>query len=62
MVRLNACNAHTARVRYLGRDVHGKWMYPLRVDAKHVHDEVRGALRAVDRAALPVGGEVCVMV
>lgn len=49
-------------VRYGGRRVHGKRVNPFRVDAQHVDDQVRRGLRTIDRANLPLGRKVRVVV
>ena len=62
MIRLNQRHLHPARPRHLRLHVHGQGHDPLGVHAEHVDDEVRGALGAVDGPALPVVGEVGVVV
>lgn len=62
MVRLDERDLHAARVGDGRRDVERERVHPLRVDAEHVDDQVRRALRAVDRPAVPLRREVRVVV
>ena len=42
--------------------VHGQWVYPLWIYAKHMLDQVRCSIRAIDWAVLPIGGQIGVVV
>lgn len=62
MVRFDERHLHSASVRYGSRDVHRKGMYPFRVNTQHVDDQIRSSLRTVDRANLPLGRKVGVVI
>lgn len=62
MVCLDERDLHAARVGDGRCDVKRERVHPLRVDAEHVDDQVRGALRAVDRPAIPRRRQICVVV
>ena len=62
MVCLNRRDGDATAVRDHGRDVHRERMHPFAVDAEHVHDEIGGAFRAVDRPALPITREISVVI
>ena len=62
MVRLDERDLHAARVGDGRGYVEREGAHPLGVDTEHVDDQIRGALRAVDRAITPLRGQVRVVV
>ena len=62
MIRLNQRDLHITCVGNGSRDVHGERVYPFRIDAQHVDDQVGSSLRTVNRTTIPLRRKVRVVI